>query len=109
MLYECLYVQLDLKSGPSDLGTKFYKNTNKISLYSQSLLIFIHKTSVVENHPTTTEIRDLLRPTSTPTGNTVCFYTRKICDAMHHGSRNVLDYNFKNISVTLTLYHTVQF
>ena len=28
--------------------------------------------------------------------------TRKICDAMHHGSRNVLDYNFKNISVTLT-------
>ena len=35
--------------------------------------------------------------------------TRKICDAMHHGSRNVLDYNFKNISVTLTLYHTVEF
>ena len=35
--------------------------------------------------------------------------TRKICDAMHHGSHNVLDYNFKNISVTLTLYHTVQF
>ena len=28
---------------------------------------------------------------------------------MHHGSRNVLDYNFKNISVTLTLYHTVEF
>ena len=35
--------------------------------------------------------------------------TRKICDAMHHGSRNVLDCNFKNISVTLTLYHTVEF
>ena len=26
------------------LGRKFYKNTKKSSLYSQSLLIFIHKT-----------------------------------------------------------------
>ena len=34
------------------LGRKFYKNTKKLPLYSQSLLIFIHKTPVVENHPT---------------------------------------------------------
>ena len=45
-------------------GQKIYKNT-KISLYSQSLLFFIHKTSVVESHPTTNEIRELLRPRST--------------------------------------------
>ena len=37
-------------------------------------LIFIHKTPVVVNHPTTREIRDLLRPRSTRTGNTVYFY-----------------------------------
>ena len=36
-------------------------------LYSQGLLIFIHKTPVVENHPTTREIRELLRPRSTMT------------------------------------------
>ena len=29
-------------------------------MYSQSLLIFIHKIPVVENHPTTREIRELL-------------------------------------------------
>ena len=46
-----------LKGGPSDLGMKFYKNTKKSSLYSQSLLNFIHKTPVVENHPSTREIR----------------------------------------------------
>ena len=57
------------------LGRKFYKNTEKSSLYSQSLLIFVHKTAVVETHPTTKEIRDLLRSRSTPTGNTVYFYT----------------------------------
>ena len=55
-------------------GRQFNKNTEKSSLYSQSLLIFIHKTPVVENHPTTIKIRDLLRPRSTPTGNTVYFY-----------------------------------
>ena len=60
-----------LKGGPSDLGRKFYKNTEKSSLYSQSLLIFI---PVVENHPTTGEIRELLRSRSTPTRITACFY-----------------------------------
>ena len=56
------------------LGRKSYNNTKKSSLYSQSLLIFIHKTPVVENHLTTREIRELLWPRSTPTGNTVYFY-----------------------------------
>ena len=68
-LWKCL-LKVDLQI----LGRKFYKNTKKSSLFSQSLLILIHKTSVVENHPTTREIRDLLRPRSTPTGNTVYFY-----------------------------------
>ena len=65
-----------LKMALQILGRKFKKkkNTKKSSLYFQSLLIFIHKTSVVEHHPTTREIRDLLGPRSTPTGITVYFY-----------------------------------
>ena len=63
-----------LKVAVQILGRKFYKKTEKSSLYSQSLLIFTHKTAVVENHPTTREIRELLRPRSTPTGITVYFY-----------------------------------
>ena len=48
-----------VKGGPSDLKTK---NFTKIpSLYSQSLLIFIYKTPIVENHPT---IRDIKRITT---------------------------------------------
>ena len=52
------------------------------SLNSQSLLIFIHKTLVVERHPITKEIRDLLWPRSTPTGNTSSslIYTLKSID-----------------------------
>ena len=61
-----------LKVGLQILGRKFYKNTKKSSL-PQNLLIFIHETPVVENHPTTGEIRELLRTGSTPTGITVCF------------------------------------
>ena len=60
------------------LGRKFYKNTKKSSLYSQSLLIFIHRTLVVKRHPITREIRDLLWPTSTPTENRVYFYMRSM-------------------------------
>ena len=56
------------------LGRKFNKNTKISSLYSQCLLIFIHRSPVVERHPLTREIRDLLWPRSTPTGNTVYFY-----------------------------------
>ena len=65
---------LRVKDGPSDLRAKILqKYKKKSSLYSQSLLIFIHNTPVVENHPTTREIRDLLRPRSTPTGITLYF------------------------------------
>ena len=62
-----------LKVALQILGRKIYKNTKKTSLYSQSLLSFIHKTPVVESHPTS-EIRDLLWPRLTSTGNTVYFY-----------------------------------
>ena len=63
-----------LKVALQILGRKFYKNTKKSSSYSQSLLIFIHKTKVVENYSTTREIRELLKLRSTPTGITVYFY-----------------------------------
>ena len=64
-----------IKGGPLDLGTKNLQNTKNTSLYSQSQgMLFIHKTPVVESHPTTNEIRDLLRLTSTSMGNTVYFY-----------------------------------
>ena len=62
------------KGGPSDLGRKFCKNTEKSSVYSQTLLIFIYKTGVVENHPATAAIIELIRPRSRPTGITVYFY-----------------------------------
>ena len=55
-------------------GGKIYKNTKKPSLYSQSLFLFIHKTPVIQNHPTTREIKGLLRPRLTSTGITVYFY-----------------------------------
>ena len=51
-----------LKVALQILGRKFYKNTELSSLYSQNLLVFIHNTLVVESHPTTREIRDLLWP-----------------------------------------------
>ena len=59
-LYFVVGHYLDFKGNPSDRGTKILQ-TEKSSLYSQSLLVFIHKTPVVETHPTTREIRDLLR------------------------------------------------
>ena len=63
-----------LKMALQILEGKYYKNTKKSSLYSQSHLVFIHNTPVVESHPKTREIRDLLWPRSTPTGNTIFFY-----------------------------------
>ena len=51
-----------LKGGPFNLGTKISQNSKRSSLYPLSLLIFIHKHPVVENHPTTREIIDLLSP-----------------------------------------------
>ena len=56
------------------LGREFYKNTKESSLYSERVLIFIHENPVVENRPATGEIRELLWPSSTPTGTTVYFY-----------------------------------
>ena len=53
---------------PQILEQKFYKNAKNSSLYSQSFLIFIHKTPVVESHLTTGEIRELLWPRLTQTG-----------------------------------------
>ena len=44
-----------LKRGSSDLGTKILQKIS--SLYSQSLLIFIHRTPVVERHSITRQIR----------------------------------------------------
>ena len=67
--------QPPLKVAIQILGRKFYKNIRKSSLYPQSLLIFIYKSLEVENHPTTREITELLRPRLTPTGITVYFYT----------------------------------
>ena len=49
-----------LKVALQILGRKFYKNTKKSHLNSQSLLTVIHKILVVENHPKTKEIRELL-------------------------------------------------
>ena len=64
-----------LKVALQILGRKFYKNTEKSPLYSQRILIFIHKTPVVENHQKTRAIRELLLPRSTTKGIAVYFYT----------------------------------
>ena len=74
------------------LGRKFYKNTKLSSLYSQSLLIFVHKTPVVESHPITREIRDLLCPRSAPTENTVYLYPHNEMERVYwnrHGCPSV--------------------
>ena len=63
-----------LKVALQILRQKFYKYTKRSFLYSQSLLIFIHKTPVFKSHLTTRAIRELLRPRSTPKGITVYFY-----------------------------------
>ena len=46
-----LCCKLSLQGGPSNFGTKILQNTKKSFLYSQNLLIFIHRTAVVERHP----------------------------------------------------------
>ena len=65
---------LILKVALQIFGRKFYKSTKESALYAQSFLNFIHRILVIERHPITREIRDLLWPMSTPTGNTVYFY-----------------------------------
>ena len=71
MTYSCFS---SLKVALQILGLKFFKNTKESSLFSQRLFNFIYRTPVVERHPITREIRDLLWPMSTPKGNTVYFY-----------------------------------
>ena len=65
---------LILKVALQIFGRKFYKSTKESALYAQSFLNFIHRILVIERHPITREIRDLLWPMSTPRGNTVYFY-----------------------------------
>ena len=65
ILYQSSDEMLLLKVALQILRRDIYINTKNSSLYSQSLLIFIHKSPVVESHPTS-KIRDLLRPRSTP-------------------------------------------
>ena len=77
----CALVKERLKVAFQILGRKFYINTKKIIRILPKIiriLIFIHKTPVVENRPTTGEIRELLRPRSTPTGITVYFYMSRL-------------------------------
>ena len=74
-----------LKVALQIFGRKFYKSTKKSSLYFQCLLIFIHKTPVVDNDPTTREIRELLRPRSTPMGITVDVLHEQLAD-LHAGN-----------------------
>ena len=73
------------KGGPLDLVKMFTKILKKLSKYSQSLLIFLHKTPLVENNLKTREIRDLLQPRSTPTGNMVYFLNEQLA---HLHTRN---------------------
>ena len=65
----------DLEVALQILGRTFYKDTKNASLYSQSLLIFIHKAPVVENHPTTREIRELHLAQVDTNGNHGIFFT----------------------------------
>ena len=54
--------------------------------------IFPFSTMFFANYPTTREIRDLLRPRSTPTGNTVYFYMSSSLIyilEIHRGSSNI--------------------
>ena len=50
MIFQVVTSSGSLKVALQILGQKFYKNTKKTFLYSQSLLIFIHKTREVESH-----------------------------------------------------------
>ena len=61
MLVTFKVFQKPFKVRSSDLGIKILQKYFKkyIILYSQSLLIFINKKLVVENHPTTREIKRL--------------------------------------------------
>ena len=88
-----------LKVALQILGQKFYKNTKKSSIYSQGLLIFIHKTQVVESHPTTREIKDLLQLRLTTTGNMVYKHLSNIApdeDIMENNCMFIMLWNLKS-------------
>ena len=57
----------------------------KSSLYSQSLLIFIHKTPAVENHPTTGEIREFFTAQIDSDGNHCLFLNEQLAQ-LHTGN-----------------------
>ena len=66
-------------------GRKLYKNIKKNILLLPSLIIFIHKTPVIENNLTTGEIRELLKPRSTPDGNHNLFLHEQLAH-LHTGN-----------------------
>ena len=55
----------------------FTKVVNNHPYTPKAFFIFIHKTPVVENHPTLREITELIWPRSTPTEITVYFYASR--------------------------------
>ena len=67
-------------------GRKLYKNTKKSSLYPQSLSIFIHKTPVVENHPTTGEITEITTAQVDTDGNHSLFLHEQLV-YLHTGNK----------------------
>ena len=68
------------------VGLKFYKNAKKSSIYSQSLLICVHKTPVVENHLTTWEINEIYYSPGWHHGET-CFIFRWSISSFTYRSR----------------------
>ena len=75
-----------IKGGPSDLETKILqKYLKKSPLYSQSLLIFIHKTPVVENHPTTRENKTITTAQVDTDGNHNLFLHEQLAH-LHTGN-----------------------
>ena len=74
-----------LKVALQILKRKIFKNTKKSPLCSQSLLIFIQRTLIVENNPKTREIRELLRPRSNH-GNHGLFCMKQLAH-LHTGNK----------------------
>ena len=69
------------------VGLKFYKNAKKSSIYSQSLLICVHKTPVVENHLTTWEIKRFTTAQVDTMGRHVLFLDDQLAH-LHTGADN---------------------
>ena len=80
MIWVLTLYHIPLKVALQTLGRKFYKNTKKSSLYSQCLLIFIHKTQVVESHPTTKEIKRMTTVQVDTDGNPGLFLHKQLAN-----------------------------